>query len=155
MAQISLIPVTLRSVQLTLGRLGYAIVIDDGHDFVWKKIGPAPSGLEQAYRNWPLVVTKQYPSFKAEGHDISVYDRSDVTDLIVNITGTDRTNGVRIAALLRSDSDDPELPPAHVIKSTCSKCGKPAKIERWETSMQGATFKCTGCGHEEFKSNSN
>jgi hypothetical protein len=40
----------------------------------------------------------------AEGHDVRVYDRSDVTDLIVEITGTGRTNGVRVVALLRSET---------------------------------------------------
>ena|SRR5579863_5367316 len=153
MVQISLIPVTLRSVHLTLRLLGYELIEDDGEIYIWKKVGPPPKGMESLFKQWQPVVTHQQPLFIAEGHDQKVYDRSDVTDLWVTITGTDRTTGVKVVARLRSNAGDPDMPPAHVIHSVCSKCGKSTKIQEWDSSLRGATYRCTnaGCGHTEWK----
>jgi hypothetical protein len=142
MAPTSLMPITLRSVKTLLGDLGYSIFLDDGEDFVWKKTGPCPAGLEQAFEAWPKVVTRHYPFFKADGHDTLVYDRSDVTDLIVEITGKDRTEGVRVVALLRSNA-----------ALACQRCGHPAQVKSYDADFQGVTVKCTDseCGHEEFR----
>jgi hypothetical protein len=142
MAPTSLMPVTLRSVRSLLGELGYSLFFDDGEDFVWKKTGPPPPGLEQVFEDWPTVVTHHYPSFKAEGHDTLVYDRSDVTDLVVEITGKDRTTGVRVVALLRSNA-----------ALACQKCGHPAQVKKYDSDLEGVTVKCTSsdCGHEEYR----
>ena len=142
MAPTSLMPITLRSVKTLLGELGYSVVFDDGEDFVWKKTGPFPRGLEQIFDDWPNVVTHHYPAFKADGHDTLVYDRSDVTDLIVEITGKDRTEGVRVVALLRSNA-----------AISCRKCGQPAQVQKYDADLQGVSVKCTSstCGHEEYR----
>ena len=151
MAPISLIPVTLRSVKHFMAQLGYVLVADDGRVLIWKKDRKPPKGLEKLSKNWPPVVSKQYPSFTADGHDGLVYDRSDVTDLTVEITGTTRTDGVRVLAILRSESNDPDLPPAHIIGLTCGKCGKPSKVDHWKAGLRGISLKCTHCGHEEVR----
>jgi len=153
MVQISLIPVTCRSVHLTLRLLGYELIEDDGEVFIWKKVGPPPAGMEPLFKHWSPVVTHQLPLFTAEGHDLPVYDRSDVTDLWVTITGTDRTTGVRVVARLRSGAGDPDMPSAHVINVFCTKCGKPSKILKWDASLKGATYQCSNesCKHTEWK----
>jgi len=142
MAPISLMPITLRSVKTLLAEWGYSLQFDDGEDFVWKRTGPYPPGLEGVSEAWPNVVTHHYPSFKADGHDTLVYDRSDVTDLIVEITGKDRTTGVRVVALLRSNA-----------ALACQKCGNPAQVKKYDVDFQGAVVKCTSaeCGHEEYR----
>jgi hypothetical protein len=152
MAPISLIPVTLRSVKHFMAQLGYALEADDGRVLIWRKVSKPPKGLEKLGKNWPIVVSKQYPTFTADGHDGLVYDRSDVTDLTVEITGTTRTDGVRVLAILRSESADPDLPPAHVISLSCGKCGKPTKMDRWKNGLRGISLKCPHCGHEEVRS---
>lgn len=151
MPPISLTPVTLRSVMHTMQQLGYVLAANDGRAFYWEKKGKPAKGLEDLWKGWPKVVSKNHPFFKAEGHDALVFDRSDVTDMIVEITGTGRTNGARVVALLRSDTDDPDLPPAHVIAMLCAKCGKPSKIDRWKSSLSTVHLKCPHCEHEEAR----
>lgn len=151
MPQISLTPVTLRSVMHTMQQLGYALAANDGRAFYWEKKGKPAKGLEKAWKTWPQVVSKHHPFFTAEGHDALVYDRSDVTDLIVEITGTGRTNGARVVALLRSDTKDPDLPLAHVIATLCANCGKPSKVDRWKSSLTTVHLRCPYCGHEEAR----
>lgn len=151
MAPVALIPVTLRSVKHTLQQLGYVLVEDDGRILIWKKVGPVPSGLEEVAKAWPLVVSKQYPLFTAEGHDLRVYDRSDVTDLIVEITGRARTDGARIVAMLRSETLDPDLPAAHIINLLCKGCGARTRVDRYSSTLKEIFCKCPHCGHEETR----
>lgn len=151
MAPISLIPVTLRSVKHTMQQFGYLLLDDDGHVLIWKKGGPVPKGLEEISKSWPPVVSKQYPTFTAEGHDQPVYDRSDITDLIVEITGRGRTDGARAVAILRSETRDPDLPPAHIIGFVCKSCGHKTKVVSYAPDFKSVSCKCPHCDHEETK----
>lgn len=152
MAQISLIPVTLRSVQHTMQQLGYVLAEDDGRAFYWEKKGTPIKGLEKAWESWPEVYTHHHPLFTAEGHDALVYDRSDITDLMVEITGTGRTESARIVAILRSETSDPDLPASQRINMKCGNCGEPSKVDRWKSSLTAMNLKCPSCGHEEIRS---
>jgi hypothetical protein len=151
MAVISLIPVTPRSVMHTLTQLGYVLVEDDGRNYYFRKTGAPPKGLEELWENWPAIVSTHHPLFVADGYDTLVYDRSDVTDLWVEITRTGRTEGARVVALLRSETKDPDLPLGQSIKLLCAACNKPSKVDTWRPTLTTVTLKCPHCGHEEAR----
>jgi hypothetical protein len=156
MVQISLIPVTLNSVKQLMITLGYHLVEDDGRVFYWEKKGPFPRGLEDAARSWPAIVSKHYPLFAAEGQNALVYDRSDVTDLIVEITGTGRTNSARIGAILRTENSDTKAISFQLVDMQCGKCGEKSAISEWRQGADvllerriDAVLTCPKCGNSE------
>ncbi|MFA6265615.1 MAG: hypothetical protein WC670_07875 [Pseudolabrys sp.] len=136
--------------------LGYHLVKDDGRVFYWEKKGPFPNGLEDAARSWPAIVSKHYPLFAAEGQETLVYDRSDVTDLIVEITGTGRANSARIGAILRTETGDTQSVPFQLVDMQCGKCGEKSAISEWRHGADvlpekriDAVLTCPKCGSSD------
>lgn len=139
----TLFPITQKWVEFTLSKMGYSLVCAEGGVLQFEKDGTASNHVAP---NGPPLITCQKPDFSAPHHDGPVFDRSDVIDLLIEITGESRTEaGFRLVAILRSGDTEEAT-----SGDKCGTCRGTGVIPVLQAVQAGALKKtpppCPDCG---------